>query len=70
MSLRKPGIPVTSFADGNLNQVIASIKENIEIINGARVGVGEFVKLPADADLAQVISKINEIITRLNVSGR
>jgi hypothetical protein len=70
MSLRKPGIPITSFADGNLNQVIASIKENIEIINGARVGVGEFVKLPTDADLSEIISKINEIITRLNVSGR
>jgi hypothetical protein len=70
MSLRKPGIPVTSFADGNLNQVIAAIKENVEIINGARVGVGEFVKLPTDADLSEIISKINEIITRLNVSGR
>lgn len=70
MNLRKPGIPITSFADGNLNQVIAAIKENVEIINGARVGVGEFVKLPTDADLSDVISKINEIITRLNVSGR
>jgi hypothetical protein len=70
MSLKKPGIPITSFADGNLNQVIAAIKENIEIINGARIGIGEFVKLPADADLSEIISKINEIITRLNVSGR
>lgn len=70
MSLRKPGIPITSFADGNLNLVIATIKENIEIINGSRTGVGEIAKLPADANLAQAIDKINEIITRLNVSGR
>lgn len=66
---KKPGIPPVNFSDRTLNQAISALKENIEIITGARLGVGEINVLPTDATNEQIISKINELITRLNVSS-
>lgn len=66
---KKPGIPPVNFADRTLNSAITALKENIEIITGARLGVGEIHTLAVDATNEQIISKINEIITRLNVSS-
>lgn len=65
---RKPGIPAVNFSDRTLNQAISALKENIEIITGARNGIGEIEALPADATNEQIIGKINEVISRLNVS--
>ena len=70
MAIHKPGIPVVNTPDRTLNQAIASIKENIEIINGARIGVGELRTLDPAATLTEVVSKVNEIIARLNASGQ
>ncbi|CAB4135459.1 hypothetical protein UFOVP285_29 [uncultured Caudovirales phage] len=66
---RKPSIPIVNFSDRTLNQAISAIKENIEIITGARNGIGEIAQLEPTATTAQIITKINEIITRLNVSS-
>ena len=66
---KKPGIPAVNFSDSTLNQAISAIKENIEIITGARNGIGELRALEPTATNAQIIAKINEIITRLNVSS-
>ena len=66
---KKPGIPPVNLPDRTLNQAISAMKENIEIITGARLGVGEIVILEPTATTAQIISKINEVITRLNVSS-
>ena len=66
---KKPGIPSVNFPDRTLNQAISAIKENIEIITGARNGVGEIKLLESTATTAQVIAKLNEVITRLNVSS-
>lgn len=66
---KKPGIPSVNFADRTLTQAISALKENVEIITGARLGVGEIKALDTTATTAQIISKINEIVTRLNVSG-
>jgi len=65
---KKPGIPPVNTPDRTLNQAISAIKENIEIITGARLGVSEIHTLASDATNAQIIAKINEIINRLNVS--
>ncbi len=70
MAFRKPGIPAVNTPDRTLNQAISAIKENIEIINGARIGIGEIVTLDPTASLSDVVSKINEIIVRLNASGQ
>ncbi len=65
---KKPGIPPVNTPDRTLNQAISAIKENIEIITGSRNGVGEIHVLEVTATTEQIIAKINEIITRLNVS--
>jgi hypothetical protein len=67
---KKPGIPTVNFSDKTLNQAISAIKENIEVITGARLGVGETSQLASTATLANVIVKLNEIIVKLNASGK
>ena len=64
---KKPSIPPASSSDQSVNQAILAIKENIEIMNGSRGG--EIGQLGSDATTATIISKINEIIAKLNVSG-
>jgi hypothetical protein len=70
MAFRKPGIPAVNTTDRTLNQAIAAIKENVETITGARLGIGEIRTLDTTASLSDVISKVNEIIVRLNASGQ
>lgn len=67
---KKPGIPAVNLQDRTLNQVISALKENIEVITGARLGVGETSTLPVEATLSDVIVKLNEIIVKLNASGK
>lgn len=67
--MKKNGIPGTSSLPPDLARIIEPIKQNLEVITGARPGVGELAKLPTTATLAQVITKVNEIISRLNQSG-
>lgn len=66
---KKPGIPPVNTPDKTLNQAISALKENVEIITGARLGVGEIRLLEPAATTEQIIAKINEVITRLNVSS-
>lgn len=66
---KKPGIPPVNTPDRTLNQAISALKENVEIITGARLGVGEIHLLEPSVTTEQIIAKINEIITRLNVSS-
>ncbi len=70
MAFRKPGIPAVNTPDRTLNRAISAIKENVETITGARLGIGEIVTLDSTASLSDVISKVNEIIIRLNASGQ
>ncbi len=63
--MRKPAIPsLLPIQDRSLAAVLGPMKENIEILNGVRQGL--LTTLPTDATLTQAISKINEIILRLN----
>lgn len=66
---KKPSIPVLNSQDRTLNQVVAALKENIEVITGARAGSTQIATLDATATTAQIIVKINEIIGRLNYDG-
>ena len=60
MATKKRAIPGSSADQKDIN---AAVKENIEIITGRR---GEKIALlPTDAQIEDVISKINEIINRL-----
>jgi hypothetical protein len=67
---KKPGIPAVNLPDRTLTQALAAIKENIEVITGARLGVGETNQLASTATLSDVIVKLNEIIVKLNASGK
>ena len=57
-----PSVPKSAADQGRIPFDLA-IKETIEQITGQRGGVIE--RLPATATTAQIISKINEIIDRL-----
>lgn len=62
---RKPAIPAVTPT--NIGNSIGAIKETIEIITGARGG--ELAKLSTTATTADIITKINQIVVRLNASG-
>lgn len=67
--MRKPAIPTTAVADRSTQVILNAVKENIEIMTGARPGVGPILTLSAAATNAEIVAKINEIIARLNFSG-
>jgi hypothetical protein len=62
--MKKPSIPAVVVRDQAIASLLKPMKENIEIINGQRGG--SLTKLNSSATLSEVISKINEIIDRLN----
>lgn len=64
--MKKPGIPVVPNKDPETYNLLSSLKETVEILTGARGG--RLASLPSNATTAEIISKINEIITRLNAS--
>jgi hypothetical protein len=65
MAIRKPAIPAVTPT--NIGSSIGAIKETIEIITGARGG--ELTQLATTATTADIITKINQIVIRLNASG-
>jgi hypothetical protein len=63
--MKKPAIPSTQqVADPVVASILRPIKENLEIMTGIRGGLIE--TLADNASLSDVISKINEIIGRIN----
>ena len=67
--IRKPGIPAITTADMAVADVLSALKENVEIITGARPGVSQVRQLSASATTTEIVTKINELIARLNASG-
>lgn len=67
--MKKPSIPATGSLSQELARVLEPMKANIEIITGARPGVDPINQLATGASLSDVISKVNEIISRINQSG-
>lgn len=65
--MKKPSIPsVMGVTDTATRTILTAMKENIELTNGLRTTPVQI--LPIDASLQGVISKVNEIIERLNSS--
>lgn len=63
--MKKPAIPsVLGVADTQVAALLRPMKENLEILTGQRGG--SLTKLDDSATLSQVISKLNEVIDRLN----
>lgn len=62
---KKPGIPsIPTTAARELFPILMSMKENIELLTGVRGG--NISQLSASATNDEIVSKINEIIVRLN----
>jgi len=69
--MKKPAIPAAhgGVVDPTLQRMLIALKENLEIITGARPQLGEIDQLASTATTAEIVAKINEIISRLNFSG-
>lgn len=61
---KKPGIPAIPVVSQELQTLLQALKENIELITGVRGG--NIASLSSTATLSETITKVNEIITRLN----
>lgn len=68
--LKKPGIPATSHFEQPMGRMLAALKENIELMTGARTGSVPLTQLPAGATNAQIIAAVNAIIQRINAAGQ
>ncbi len=66
---RKPTIAVSGLPM-NIAGPMEAAKQSIEMMTGARPGMKELTGLTKDAGLVTVIEKLNEVIARLNASGR
>lgn len=67
--MKKPSIPATSGLPSEIARVVEPIKANVEIMTGARPGLVPLTTLGSDATLSDVITKINQILSRINQSG-
>lgn len=66
---RKPTV-TTAGIDPSLARALEPVKQCLELITGARSGVNELVGLRRESTLNDVVAKINEIISRINASGK
>lgn len=67
---KKPAIPTPGTSDNTLNMVLSTMKENIELMTGARPGTRQIAQLANTATTSEIITKINEVIAKLNYSGQ
>lgn len=61
--MKKPAIPQVPRAEQPRTGFDQSVKETLEILTGRRGGAVQ--PLPANASLADVVAKVNEIILRM-----
>ncbi len=61
--MKKPAIPDIPPGDAAMRRVLYALKENVEVVTGRRGG--QVAPLASTATLADVISKLNELINRL-----
>jgi hypothetical protein len=67
--MKKPSIPSTSNLPPEVARVVEPLKANVELITGSRPGSTSLTSLATDATLADVITKVNQILSRINQSG-
>jgi hypothetical protein len=67
--MRKPAIPPTSLLPLDIARVVEPMKQNIEMVTGARPGAVSISPLPETATLADCINQLNLILSRIEHSG-
>jgi len=65
----KPSIPGTGSLQRDIAIFIEPLKTNVELITGARPGAVSLDPLPSTATLADVITQLNKILSRIEHSG-
>jgi hypothetical protein len=63
MSLKTPAIPEPTAR--NLVEAVSALKEAVEVTKGRRGQAKPIATLASTATLAEVIAKVNELISRL-----
>lgn len=63
--MSKAAIPAVRTGQPDLDRAMSAIKQNLDAITGQARNVNRLAPLPADATLAQVIDRLNEITARL-----
>jgi hypothetical protein len=67
--MKKPSIPATNNLPPEIARVIEPIKANVELMTGARPGSVSLQALDSAATLTDAVTKINQILSRINQSG-
>lgn len=67
--MKKPAIPATSSLPAEIARIVEPIKQNVELMNGARPGSTALTPLATTASLADVIAKVNQLISRIDQNG-
>lgn len=63
--MKKAAIPTVRTGQPDVDRAFDAIKQNLDSITGQARNVSRLSPLPANATLAQVISRLNEIAERL-----
>ena len=67
--MKKPSIPPTSTLPLEVARIVEPMKQNIELVTGARPGAVSITPLPTTATLADCITQLNLILSRIEHSG-
>jgi hypothetical protein len=67
--MRKPSIPPTSMLPLDVARVVEPMKQNIELLTGARPGAVSIAPLPTTATLEDCVAQLNLILSRIEHSG-
>lgn len=62
---KKSAVPSIRTGQPALDRVLDALKQNVDSITGQARNVEKLEMLPADASLADVITKVNAIIDRI-----
>jgi hypothetical protein len=63
--MKKAAIPTVRTGQPDVDRAFDAIKQNLDSITGQARNVERLQPLPADASMAQVIARLNEITARL-----
>ena len=63
--MKKAAIPTVRTGQADLDRALAAVKQNIDAITGQARNTQRLEPLPADATLAQVVARLNEITNRI-----
>ena len=66
--MRKPLMNLSGIPP-ELAKILRPVKETLEMLTGAKAGMAELKGLEHRASNEQIVSKLNEVIRRLNASG-